>query len=346
VLEQVSAEAEQIAPPPDPKSLLAAFIDALVMAQGKADSTALAYRRGIEDFITRMAVTDLAQVDGGLIEKYLGRLHLANLATNTRRSRLHALKSFFRWLTIRGHLHQDPTTEVVMPRQRFEELIPVLTPQEITAITTNCPRSPEPKIGRREPRRFFRRRLEKYLICEVRDRALLTLVYDCALRGGEPSLLERRDYDEAKGKLAVRNAKWQSEPILFPVRKQTALVMSLYLEALRSSRWAGHPALFPPIGVRNSNCKRPASGINLGAVANVMRKRLELAGVKSKGRRLSPHCLRYSRATHWSEGGVPIEHIQVLLRHRSIETTRRYLRLGPIGRIKTRADSPNPRLRG
>jgi len=185
-----------------------------------------------------------------------------------------------------------------------------------------------------------------WVVCEVRDRALLTLIYDCALRGGEPSLLERRDYDEAKGKLAVRNAKWQSEPILFPVKKETALAMSLYLDTLRSSRWGSHPALFPPIGVRNREAKRPASGINLGAVANVMKKRIQRAEIKARGRRLSPHCLRYSRATHWSEAGVSIEHIQVLLRHRSIETTRRYLRLGPVARIKTRADSTNPRLRG
>jgi integrase len=115
--------------------------------------------------------------------------------------------------------------------------------------------------------------------------------------------------------------------------------MDLYLDALRPSRWIGHPALFPPLGVRRKDSKRPASGIGSFEVYRLLKKRIALARIQARGRRISPHSFgRYSRATHWKEEGVPIEDISALLRHSKIETTRRYVRLGPVRSMKRRAD--------
>jgi integrase len=222
---------------------------------------------------------------------------------------------------------------------RFMERIPVLTRVEVARITFRCPPAPRPVRGRREPREFFDRRLEQYNLVELRDRALLALVYDIPLRGGEPSLLERRDYDEVRGEIDVRGAKWQSEPFTAPLLEPTKVLMSLYLEALRRSRWNEHPALFPPLGVRRADSKRPFSGIGPFEVYRILKKRVALAGIQARGRRISPHSFgRYSRATHWKEDGVPLDEISALLRHKRIETTRRYVRLGPVKSMKRRAD--------
>jgi len=71
----------------------------------------------------------------------------------------------------------------------------------------------------------------------------------------------------------------------------------------------------------------------------ILKKRVALAGIQPRGRRISPHSFgRYSRATHWKEEGVPLDEISALLRHKRIETTRRYIRLGPVKSMKRRAD--------
>ena len=114
--------------------------------------------------------------------------------------------------------------------------------------------------------------------------------------------------------------------------------MTVYLEELRRSRWNEHPALFPPLGVRRKDSKRPASGIGQYEVYRIFKRRVERAGIQARGRRLSPHCLRYSRATHWKEDGVPMENISALLRHSKLETAARYVHMGPMKRMKRRAD--------
>jgi hypothetical protein len=117
-------------------------------------------------------------------------------------------------------------------------------------------------------------------------------VYDIPLRGGEPALLERRDYDEVRGEIDIRGAKWQSEPVSFPVLESTKVAMALYLNVLRRSRWNEHPALFPPLGSRRPDAKRPASGIGHCEVYRILKRRIALAGIHPRGRRLSPHVFR------------------------------------------------------
>jgi integrase len=267
---------------------------------------------------------------------------LARLSESTRQLRgQSAPRKLFRWLVQRGHVATDPTKDLPPMRVRFMERIPVLTRAEVARITFRCPPASPPRRGHREPREFFDRRLEQYNLVELRDRALLALVYDIPLRGGEPSLLERRDYDEVRGEIDIRGAKWQSEPVSFPVLESTKVAMSLYLDALRRSRWNEHPALFPPLGVRRSDTKKPGSGIGYYEVYRILKRRIERAGIRSRGRRLSVHTFRYTRATHWKEEGVPMEDISALLRHSRLETAARYVRMGPMKRMKRRADRAN-----
>lgn len=297
------------------------------------------YRSALRDFIRRMGIRDLRAVTGEVIDRYRGRLHMAGLSESTRQMRgQSAPRKFFRWLVRRGHVPVDPTKDLPPMKVRFMERIPVLTRGEVARLTFRCPPAVEPRKGRREPMAFFSRRIELHHLVESRDCALIALVHDIPLRGGEPALLARTDYDEVRGEIDIRGAKWQSEPVSFPVLQSTKVAMAVYLDALRRSRWNEHGALFPPLGVRRADTKRPASGIGHYEVYRILKRRIERAGIQARGRRLSPHVFRYTRATHWKEEGVPLEDISVLLRHKKIETTRAYVRAGPLKRTKRRAD--------
>jgi site-specific recombinase XerD len=332
-----SEPALEIAGIAEPGCLLEEFLEWL-MVNASAQSVKT-YRSALQDFIRRMAIRDLRAVTGEVIDRYRGRLFLAGLSESTRQMRgQSAPRKFFRWLARRGYVAVDPTKDLEPMQVRFMERIPILTRAEIARLTFRCPPAPEPRKGRREPPKFFLRRFELHNLVDLRDRALLALVFDIPLRGGEPALLERRDYDESRGEVDIRGAKWQSEPVSFPVLESTKVAMALYLAALRQSRWSEHPALFPPLGIRRADTKRPAGGIGYYEVYRILKRRIERAGIQARGRRLSPHVFRYSRATHWKEEGVSLEDISALLRHSKIETTRRYLRLGPLKRVKRRAD--------
>lgn len=148
-------------------------------------------------------------------------------------------------------------------------------------------------------------------------RAVLMVAYGAGLRVSEVCGLHVRDVDSKAGVLHVRGTKRN--------RDRDAILSPRLLEELRSywrrCRPPG-PELFPG---------RAGVGTTLtrAAVHKAMRAALEKIGLSRArtGRRISPHTLRHSFATHMLEQGTDLRTLQVLLGHAAISSTTRYVHL-------------------
>jgi integrase/recombinase XerD len=142
----------------------------------------------------------------------------------------------------------------------------------------------------------------------LKSRALLMTIYAAGLRRSEVARLRVRDIDSARMTISVHQGKGQKDRV---VMLSPALLDTLrqYWRYQKPREW-----LFPG---RNPN--QPISGND---IFMVFHNAVRHAGINKK---VSPHSLRHSFATHLLESGTDLRTIQILLGHRSLKTTARYL---------------------
>jgi integrase/recombinase XerD len=152
-------------------------------------------------------------------------------------------------------------------------------------------------------------------------RAIAMVMYGAGLRIGEACALQVGDIDAARGVLHIRRGKGG--------RERTAMLSPRLLVALRSYWAAARPPL--PFLFPSEDPKRPISTdrIRTAIAAAVLDAKL--------GKRISPHVLRHSFATHLLETGTDVRVIQRLLGHASIRSTMRYAHVSQPKLAKTKS---------
>jgi integrase/recombinase XerD len=142
----------------------------------------------------------------------------------------------------------------------------------------------------------------------LKTRALLMTIYAAGLRRSEAAHLRVNDIDSARMTITVRQGKGQKDRLvmLSPVLLQT---LRQYWRHNKPKQW-----LFPG--------DKPDQPISDNDIFAVFHNAVRHAGITKK---VSPHSLRHSFATHLLESGTNLRTIQVLLGHRSLKTTARYL---------------------
>lgn len=144
----------------------------------------------------------------------------------------------------------------------------------------------------------------------LKSRALLMTIYAAGLRRSEVARLRVSDIDSARMTITVHQGKGQKDRVvmLSPVLLDT---LRQYWRHAKPKQW-----LFP-----GDNPGQPISGNDIFMVFhNAVRR----AGITKK---VSPHSLRHSFATHLLESGTDLRTIQILMGHRSLKTTARYLHI-------------------
>jgi len=204
--------------------------------------------------------------------------------------RLAAIRSFFRHQVLIGAREGNPAAEVRLPR-RARKLPRTLSPGEaerlVEAANGTSPR-------------------------DLRDRALVELLYGAGLRVSEAVGLEKNgvDLDE---RLVRSIGKGDKERIV-PLGRNAADALRRYLSRGRPFLDSRHrPELF--LNARGGPLTRAGAFL-------ILRRLAEKAGLEPT--RIHPHLLRHSFATHLLEGGADLRSVQEMLGHADLATTELY----------------------
>jgi site-specific recombinase XerC len=160
----------------------------------------------------------------------------------------------------------------------------------------------------------------------MRDRVLLGVAYVAGLRASEIGPLEAEGVLWQEGtqtfSVLVRHGKRAGGDVRLPLDRPVSRMLAAWL------------------AMRGADSGRFLWGraLTRGAVRKILQRRCTEVGIEAKGRRLSPHVLRHSLATHLLAAGVEIRMVQMMLRHRSIATTEKYLHadVDRLGRVLVR----------
>jgi integrase/recombinase XerD len=184
-----------------------------------------------------------------------------------------------------------------------------------------------PKDPKRLPKVLTEEQVSKLLeaLESPKYRVFFTTLYATGLRLREASHLETRDIDAARGVIHVRQGKGNRERLAM-LSPRLLAILRAYWKQERPEK----PYLFPT---------KAGKPLDPDFARRVLHKAANAAGLK----KVTPHVLRHSFATHLLDSGAELRVIQVLLGHDSIKTTTRYARVSTALLAKTK--SPLDRLR-
>lgn len=177
-------------------------------------------------------------------------------------------------------------------------------------------------LTQREIKQLFRASEHSYVMQHVclRDKAMLVALYSCGLRVNEAVSLDRKDILFDRELVYVRAGKNYKERYV-PINGYNLRILEDYLYDARPTFYRANESEAFFIGQQ---------GIRLGAMSFAirLRKLVQVSGSESmRQKRITPHTLRHSIATHLLEQGAPMEGIQQFLGHASLETTQLYTHL-------------------
>ena len=151
--------------------------------------------------------------------------------------------------------------------------------------------------------------------CDLRDRALLELMYACGLRASEAIGLELSDLD--LDELVLRARGKGSKERLVPFGRAAADAVRRYLERGRPALVQARPESHLFVNFRGGALSRQG-------LYKIVRRHATTAGLQD---RMSPHTLRHTFATHLLAGGCDLRSVQEMLGHADVATTQLYTHL-------------------
>jgi integrase/recombinase XerD len=287
----------------------------LAIERGLSNNTISAYRRDIGEYLNylnSLSKSDPNSVSSSEILSFQAKLQSSGRANSSIARILASIRGFHKYLLDEGHAKVNPASLVKSPKLglRLPKAISIADIEKLLDASGSL----EPETGQ---------------LIQLRDRAVLELMYSCGARVSEVVDLDVDDFGDS-GLLRLRG-KGEKERVV-PVGSFAEQAVSSYLSRVRPGLIAKPtPALF--LNQRGGRLSRQS-------IWQLIAKASEVAQLE-----VSPHTLRHSFATHLLEGGADIRVVQELLGHSSVSTTQVYT-LVTIDSLRQAYLEAHPRSRG
>jgi integrase/recombinase XerD len=268
------------------------FLGQVATEKGLARNTLEAYGRDLRSFVEemdRLGRRRPADVGRGDVVRYLDRLTRDGLATSSRVRALSAVRGFFKYCLREGMTTANPTREVRSGR-KGRPIPKQLAPAEVDALIAS--------VDGDDAR-------------SLRDRAMYELLYASGLRVSELVGLAAARINLREGYLTVVGKGSKERAV--PVGRRAVTAIRRYLAD-------GRPLLDP-------QGRSPLLFVRTGGKPLTRQgfwKRLGERALAAGMRRVSPHVLRHSFATHLLDGGADLRAVQMMLGHSDLSTTQIY----------------------
>jgi integrase/recombinase XerD len=272
---------------------LESFRDFLALESGHSANTVEAYLRDLRrlgEFATSRGVRDPGRVTRAQLRDFVFLLKDLGLSAASIRRSVSAIRTYYGFLLGEGRVSGDPSDRLESPR-RGRVLPDTLSVQEVEALLAS------PKIE--QPLAW-------------RDRALLELAYGAGLRVSE--LCELGLTDLVLTENLVRVFGKGSKERLVPIGRSVIGAVSVYLHTMRPELDRGKSKGRVLLNARGQPLSR------VGAWG-IVKRAAERAGIT---KRVTPHTLRHTFATHLLEGGADLRAVQEMLGHADLSTTQIY----------------------
>lgn len=303
----------------------------LAVVEGRSEHTVRAYTGDVVSLLDHAAYegrSSVAELDITLLRGWLAARMGSGAARNSQARRAAAARAFTGWAHRTGRTPTDPGTQLATPRAH-RGLPTVLRADQAATLVTASPS--QGQAGERDdPKEHVEGRGRGAgSVLELRDRAVLELLYATGVRVSELCNLDRSDVDHARQVVRVfgKGAKERAVPFGHPARR-----------ALDDWLRRGRPGL-----VARASRDALLLGAKGGRLQPTVVRRIVAGAARAAGLpHTRPHDLRHSAATHLLDGGADLRAVQELLGHSSLASTQIYTHVST-ERLRTAFNQAHPR---
>ena len=297
--------------------LIRSFLDVLISENGLSQNTISSYKNDLDLFLKFISKKNknLTEVNEDLFKEYLHGLSKDNIKTSSLNRKISSLKRFFKFLEIEGIIKNNPALEIKQAKSA-KNLPKYLSPEEIFKLLNYL----------KDDQSHF----------SIRLSCMIEILYASGLRVSElialpVSAIGKNVID---GKVTFKNylnvtGKGNKERIA-PLNQTTLKVLEKYLIARKEMGHENSKWLFCGKIRINKNVNQIRHKALVGIDEHLTRQRfnqmLKELAVKAgiDERKISPHVIRHSFASHLLNGGMDLRVLQELLGHSDISTTQIY----------------------
>ena len=267
------------------------YINFISKVKNLSNNTAKSYLRDLKkfsDFVEKLHISKYSEITDDICSAWIGDLFTKNINPRSIQRHISSAKGFFKFLKKNNVVNSSPFELITAPKIP-NNLPEVLSPEDVEQLLKFKPTS----------------------VIEIRDLAIIELIYSSGLRVSETININLNDFEEDMSFLRIlgKGAKTR----LVPVGKYAKSAINEWLIE-RNKIISSTDALF-----LNLRGKR----ISIRSVQLRLRKMALKQGLTP----IHPHMLRHSFATHMLESSGDLRTIQELLGHSSLSTTQIYTKL-------------------